>query len=162
MASMAEILTRESLLECRIYLYREGIFWKAYQYSAYRVLQRQGGFRLKKKFVKTVSSEVISLGFPDITLERLFHKHELEYVNEKVIGISCDDLDIQAYEQWFDTVSLTEPSKSERNQPEDTPFNKPVAVLRRIKEFRIEESTPMECMNFLAPVRKDLIGYGDI
>lgn len=38
MASIAEILKKEELLEPRIYLYKEGAFWKAYQYSAYRVV----------------------------------------------------------------------------------------------------------------------------
>lgn len=37
-----------------IYLHKEGIFWKAYERSAFRVIQRQPGFKLKKKFIKAV------------------------------------------------------------------------------------------------------------
>ena len=33
MATTAEILNREELLKPRIYLYKEGVFWKAYQYK---------------------------------------------------------------------------------------------------------------------------------
>lgn len=35
MASISDILKREELQNPRIYLHKVGIFWKAYQYSAY-------------------------------------------------------------------------------------------------------------------------------
>ena len=68
MASISDILKREELQNPRIYLHKEGIFWKAYQYSAYQIVQRQVNIKPKKKFIKTVSCEIVSLGFPDITL----------------------------------------------------------------------------------------------
>jgi hypothetical protein len=162
MASTADILERESLLESRIYLYREGIFWKAYQYSAYRVIQRQANLKLKKKFVKAVSCEVISLGFPDVTLERIFDKQEIEIFEDKIICISCKELDMQAYREWFDIVPLTAQSESMPPELKNAASSTEEAVIRKIKEFRIEESTPMSCMNFLALVRKELVEYGNI
>ncbi|MCD7940389.1 MAG: hypothetical protein LUH50_10190 [Bacteroides intestinalis] len=93
MASITEILKREELLEPRIYLYKEGVFWKAYQYPAYRIAERQKNFKLKKKFVKTVSQEVVSLGFPEVTLERIFGGQEIERINEKLISAPCGELD---------------------------------------------------------------------
>lgn len=163
MASTAEILAKEALLEPRIFLYREGIFWKAYQQSAYRVLQRKPGFRLKKKFVKAVSCEVISLGFPGETLERIFKKEEMEYAGEKVIGIPDNDIDMQAYQQWFESVPLCE-QKENTVLPQQGPTLScsPDTVLKKIREFPIEQSTPMDCMVFLARMRKELTEYGHI
>lgn len=138
-------------------------FLESIPISAFRVLQRQSGLRLKKKFIKAVSCEVISLGFPDVTLERIFRKQELEYIDEKIISISCDDLDLQAYQRWFDAVPSVELSENlQQHQPESRKVNINDAVLRKIKEFRIEESTPMDCMIFLVSVRKELIEYGGI
>lgn len=36
-------------------------------------------------------------------------------------------------------------------------MNKGENVLRKIKEFRIEEATPLSCMEFIVSVRKELI-----
>lgn len=163
MASTSEILERESLLEPRIYLYREGIFWKAYQYSAYRILQRQANLKLKKKFVKAVSCEVISIGFPDVTLERIFDKQEIKILEDKIIYISCEELDRQAYKKWFEVVPLMEQAESVLPElKRNTTVSAEEVVLRKIKEFRIEESTPMAYMIFLASVRKELVEYGDL
>ncbi|MDR1503217.1 MAG: hypothetical protein LBT43_12280 [Prevotella sp.] len=163
MASTSEILEREGLLEPRIYLYREGIFWKAYQYSAYRIIQRQANLKLKKKFVKAVSCEVISVGFPDVTLGRIFDKPEIKTLEDKIIYIPCGELDGQAYRDWFDSIPLTaQPESMPANPRHTVTGTAEEAVIRKIKEFRIEESTPMACMNFLASVRKELVEYGNI
>ncbi|MBD8347735.1 hypothetical protein [Dysgonomonas sp. HGC4] len=157
MASTAEILAKGALLEPWIFLYREGIFWKAYQQSAYRVLQRKPGFRLKKKFVKAVSCEVVSLGFPDETLERIFNTEEIENAGEKMICIQDNDIDMQAYREWFDAVPLSEQKENVAPpQPELIYINTQDTVLKKIREFPIEQSTPIDCMIFLVSVRKEL------
>ncbi|MDC2175184.1 hypothetical protein PO073_24680 [Bacteroides thetaiotaomicron] len=162
MATTAEILNREELLKPCIYLYKEGVFWKAYQYSAYRVVQRHASFKLKKKFVKAVSCEIVSLGFPDTTLERMFDKQEIETINEKMISIPCGELDKQAYKEWFDNLPLLGrlvdsclPGTDElRIRTISTGEN----ILRKIREFRIEDATPLSCMEFVVSMRKELIG----
>lgn len=162
MAAISEILKREELQEPCIYLYKEGIFWKAYQYSAYRVVQRQVNFKPKKKFIKTVSCEIVSLGFPDITLERVFKKQEIEIVNEKLIGIPCGELDKKAYIEWFDNIPqvghLVDSWLAEPNELRIRTINKEENVLRRIKEFPVEEVTPEACVNFITSIYKELIG----
>lgn len=162
MASTADILAKEELLEPLIYLHREGIFWKAYQYSAYRVLQRQPNLKLKKKFVKAVSCEVISLGFPDVTLERIFDKREIRILDEKLLCITDRDLDRQSYERWFEAVALMESPYKLEFSPKHPIKGCEESVLCKLREFRIEESTPMSCMNFLVSLRKELIEYGHI
>lgn len=162
MASTADILKKEALLEPRIYLYREGIFWKAYQYSAYRVIRRQANLRLKKKFIKAVSCEVVSLGFPDVTLERIFGKNEIELIDEKLLCINDSDVNKQAYEEWFEAVPLMESPDKSLPGLKQLPGSTEEAVLQKLKEFRVEESTPMACMNFLASLRKELVEYGTV
>lgn len=164
MASMTELMTKEAIMGTQMYLYKEGFFWKAYQYSAYRVNRRQPGFKLTKKYVKTVSCEVISLGFPDETLHRIFSDEEIVYINEKLIGIPDSvDIDMQGYNEWFQSIPLTERTTDvvlPKQRP--TPPTSLERVLQKIREFSVEQSTPMDCMILISQIRKELVEYGYI
>lgn len=163
MALIADILVEEAKLVDRIILYKEGIFWKAYQYSAYRVLKRQPTFKVKKRFIKTVDCEVISLGFPDKTLKRLFLEEELKYIDEKTILIVCKGFIMSDYEFWFESVPLIDSSQKTVLQSQTSSISTEEAiVLQRLKEFSVEQSTPMDCMNFLIAIRKELNKNGNI
>ena len=73
--TLKEIAERESHNESCIYLYREGIFWKAYQKSAFLLLKHcKVNYAVKHRFVKSADCEIFSLGFPQNALERLFSK----------------------------------------------------------------------------------------
>lgn len=148
MALITEILGKERESDDKIYLHREGIFWKAYQRSAFHVIQRRGGMKLTKKYVKTVKCEVVSLGFPDVTLLKMFREEEINKLNEKTLLIHVDKLNPQEYDRWFRSHSL--PFPKERSREEE--------VLAKLREFRIEDATPMDCMIFLNSIRKELAG----
>ena len=60
-----EIISRESQNEDSIYLYREGMFMKAYERSAFFAHTLIHEFKLSKRYIKTVNMDVISLGFPE-------------------------------------------------------------------------------------------------
>ncbi len=180
MATIAEILAREDLFEPRIYLYKEGVFWKAYQQSAYLVDKLQGGFKLHKRFVKNASRKVVSLGFPQVTLERIFNESELVFIEENIFSIKCSNTDKLAYDEWFNAIDLFKPATptSAINEPEEVICKNDMVVagistdskkleenavtiqekevLELIRDFHIEESTPMDCINFLASIRKQL------
>lgn len=52
MSQISSILSREiHNLHC-IYFYREGVFYKAYERSAYLFVKHVRSFQLKKKFIK--------------------------------------------------------------------------------------------------------------
>ena len=59
-----EIIERESCNEDSIWLYREGMFVKAYERSAFFAHALIHEFKLSKRFIKNVNMDVISLGFP--------------------------------------------------------------------------------------------------
>lgn len=52
MTTIESILAKESDNRQQIYLYREGVFYKAYERSAYLFVTRVKPFRAKKKTVK--------------------------------------------------------------------------------------------------------------
>jgi hypothetical protein len=65
MTTLREKLDRET--GQKIYLYKQGVFWTAYEQSAL-ILSRHKPLKISVKFVKTVKQKVISVGFPDATL----------------------------------------------------------------------------------------------
>ena len=49
-----------------IYLHNEGLFWRAYQYSAFAFVNNIKPYNAKKKFIKKVNSDIVFIGFPAI------------------------------------------------------------------------------------------------
>ena len=54
-----------------IILHREGIFYIAYEHSAWLFSVVLHSFKVKKVYVKCVAQEVVSIGFPMASLEKM-------------------------------------------------------------------------------------------
>ena len=78
-----EITNKEAANSGEINLYLEGIFWKAYQQSAYLFVKNVVDFKLSGKFIKAISQPVVSIGFPKSSLIKLFDKNHIEKIDEK-------------------------------------------------------------------------------
>ena len=48
-----------------ILLYKEGVFWVAYEQSAYYIAQYKG-YKPTKKYFKNINQTIVSVGFPNI------------------------------------------------------------------------------------------------
>jgi hypothetical protein len=53
-------------------IYKEGVFWIAYEQSAY-YFYVQKGYKPTKKFIKCIGQEVVSIGFPENALAGAKH-----------------------------------------------------------------------------------------
>lgn len=160
MASISEILFWEKSNRSSINLHLEGLFWRAYQESAFRLQQYYTSYKVLKKYIKAAGQEIVYLGFPKNSLSSVFKEEEIEQVNEKLIRVQCPEADIQEYEKWFSSIEiierkeihtkytlLPEPDKTDSHEEE---------VIRLLRGFKIEHSTPIECMLFLTRL-KDMI-----
>jgi hypothetical protein len=65
LTTLREKLERET--GKKIYLYKQGLFWTAYEQSAL-ILSHHKPLKISVRFVKTVNQKVINVGFPDATL----------------------------------------------------------------------------------------------
>lgn len=66
-----EFIQEEAGNEDRIVLYREGLFWKAYERSAYAVCTQIRPFKPTKRSLKTLDGgALVSIGFPCSTENR--------------------------------------------------------------------------------------------
>jgi hypothetical protein len=160
MASIHEILETEDDGKNVIHLYLEGIFWKAYQQSAYRLTRRVGSLKVSKKYIKTVAQEVVSVGFPDTSLQKHFSDREICKIDDKRITIPDEQTGSENYQEWFLSVSLTPGKKPEANQlSQSIPLSEAErSVLKQLREYNVEGTSLMQCLNFLAEMRRMLIG----
>lgn len=79
----SDILTLELANKGEIHLYKEGVFWKAYQQSAYLFHTRVCPYQVKTKYIKCIGKSVASSGFPDSSLPHLFKEDVLLTVDKK-------------------------------------------------------------------------------
>jgi hypothetical protein len=165
MAAIQEIIEAESPANDRIHLYLEGIFWKAYQRSAYRMVEKNKKLKVSKKHIKAIRQDIVSVGFPDAALSKYFSEQDYERVGDKHITVkSTTTIDEEDYNRWFSAIELSVPAAPVAPAAKIQENGIPVpsaglnaieeSVIKQLKEFRLEESTPLECMAFLAALRK--------
>ena len=67
-----ELIAAEANNTDRIALYREGLFWKAYERSAYALCTQVRPFKPTRKVLKTLAGgDIVSIGFPAIAADRI-------------------------------------------------------------------------------------------
>lgn len=77
MSNLSEILQNECTNAHILYFYREGVFYKAYEHSAYLFVKHVKPFQVKKRMVKSVKQEVVSIGFPTNSLTNYFSSEKI-------------------------------------------------------------------------------------
>jgi len=162
----------------RIILYKEGLFWKAYERSAYILCHQVRPFKPTKKSLKSLDGgEIVSVGFP--------WKHEEKYIgalerlesgDERLTLAAASAIDPADFEKWKAELPLLAPpakSKTETAEGREqgipaasgVPANAEVpaghtsptaalAAAERIKAFNLAESTPLECMLLISELKK--------
>ena len=172
MASIDRIIARESDNTTYIHLYRVGLFYRAFQRSAYLFQTQVRNFKAVKKFYKTTGSDAVIIGFPSVMLDELFPKGGVETVAEGYLRIPCDPVDTAAYQVWFATVRHA-PEKVKKFEraaelqtrmlaekpappPSETRKSLREAVLQEVETFAIENATPLDCMMFLNELKRKL------
>lgn len=136
-----------------ILLYMEGMFWKAYEQSAMRFAKEVKAYKLQKRFVKTVNSDVVSMGFPNGSLEDVLKGREFTKVNDKQVSFCVDTaFTSDEFEAWKAEVPLmeeaiaplsTEPYFSEAERH----------VLTQLAVFRVETASPLQCMMLVSDLQ---------
>jgi hypothetical protein len=145
-----------------IYSYKEGVFWIAYEQSAYYFWQ-QRGYKPTKKFVKSIGREIVSVGFPQNAMDTFSGLMIEEEANKKTFILE-ESIDSQAFKEWKDDLPLyqndTGGKEKDRAYSVTTmvvPSPQENHIIRRLHAFPLADKTPMECMMFLSELQKQLI-----
>lgn len=101
------ILKHEASNESSIILFKEGIFYRAYERSAMRFTEYIADFKVFKKFFKVVNSEVCYLGFPMKNLPILMQRHGLtKYTETDYYCVIFDCPSQKDFDQWKASIEL--------------------------------------------------------
>ena len=180
MDDIVSVSKREDVEAQKVILYSEGIFYKAYGYSAFRFIRNIRPYSAKKHFYKKLNGEICSIGFPKTVLPQLAQAGwKVEKDGEMVVlGGDFKPVDEAVFRAWMESVPLSVP-KSKGGAPAGQEQSQaqaqaqscqeakslsqqevpPVAneeVVRSLQEFAIETATPIECMIFLSELKRKL------
>ena len=97
-----------------IFLHNEGLFWRAYEYSAFAFIKSIKQYNAKKKFIKIVDSNIVFIGFPDSTLPNI-----LDLCKQKGFAINkINNLIIiefstkqEGFSKWKNEIAIADSSK---------------------------------------------------
>jgi len=130
--TFSELLERESKNVDSIFLYKEGIFLKAYERSAYWLYMLVNDFKLSKRYIKVVDQEVISLGFPEKSIKKWLNRFEYKYLNQTTVCCKVGrTLDVEKYLIWKDSIETNK----------DKSFTPHTAFIQKTPLFKVAYDT---------------------
>jgi hypothetical protein len=149
---VSEILDFEKSNTQKVYLIKEGIFWRAYEVSAFIFTRHIKPFKLLKKLFKCVKQNIVYIGFPVGSLKSI-----LEIVIEKGFNyekISEEMIILDGFSEVYDfeekkSEILMKLNSLEKNVSESD-------IIRKIKNYPIANKSPLEAMSFVAEIQKDV------
>ena len=151
-----------------IFLYMEGMFWKAYEQSAMRFTKEVKAYKLQKRFVKAVNGEVVSMGFPDGSLQEVLRGRELTKIDDKRISFCVGTafsatefvawkaslpLDAVAAAPVAGGVPAAAPAVTVAGAPDAGFSDAERRVLARLAAFRVETASPLQCMMLVSDLQ---------
>lgn len=135
-----------------IYLHKEGLFWRAYEYSAFAFVKNLKPYHGKKKFIKKVGSEIAYIGFPDSVLDTILEMCKQKgYAYHKVDHLITIELNtkMEGFEPWKNEIDLEEINKPKKEEP---------SIIEQIVNFPLAAKTPMEAQQFLYDLQMEING----
>ena len=138
-----------------IILHREGIFYIAYEQSAWLFSVALHAFRVKRLFVKCVAQDVVSIGFPMTSLGKF--TGGCEVVDEdSIVHLLLPNGDLPQscdFESWKAMQAGEDSGRHTAESLADDAIAKKMELLERIDGFPIESKSPIECMLFLSEIK---------
>lgn len=151
MPSINEILNDESMNDGSfIRMYPEGVFYKAYERSAWLSCMHLGNLMVKKKHIKKVNQHIVSVGFPKTALEKWANGRKTDISEERVM-IFLNEGERQPISEEFRIWK--EHIKSKNESEKDGEYDILGDVYTKIRLFPLENKTPLDCMIFISELK---------
>lgn len=150
--SILEILQLEKE-NTSIILHKEGVFWKAYERSAYLFVHHIKAYSVQRKYYKNVGQDIVYIGFPQdyfFNFKTVFVEKKLTVTeSEKEINISgFDDFSQAVFEQWKESL--------QQNISTHTMLD--ASIKDKIRGFPVINKSPLECQQFLIEIQNEING----
>ena len=174
MPQLKELIGKESqradIAACAvIHLVKEGSFYRAYEWSAWLTVHYYTELKVTHRVLKS-GEDFTFVGFPVASLDRYTPAESVVRESEAgvdiVLPVSVFSPDAtpeslgEGFENWKRSQPLTEASKKqvaeERAAAERGAHPRLTDVMRSIMAYPVEQHSPMECMAFLAEVKRQI------
>lgn len=129
----------------KIFLFKEGFFYKAYNEGAF--LLREKNYKVAVKKIKNIENEVLSIGFPVSVFEKLKDEFVFEFFEWYAVYNTNTFFDKELYIDWHNKV-VKESFKSSKTETE--------YIVEQLKKYPLANKTPMEVFMWVANLQKKL------
>lgn len=162
-------LSPESL--CEIRLWTDGSFYRAYEWSAWLCTRYVRQFKVTRRHIKNIDTDILFIGFPQSSLEKFVvdgatvedwpDKGKLLLLPSSLVHPDTPDSSLEEeFQSWRTTIPLSGKTETGKEKTEGQPkAGQPVSVtgiMRQILEFQVEQHSPIDCMLFLAQLKQKL------
>lgn len=128
-----------------IVLRPEGMFYRAYERSAYLVCKSIKEFKPTKRFYKNIGQEIVSIGFPKDTYPKYLGERTAVVDSDGTIRVQCGmELDEGLFESWKQSLPLASAKESRHSFEGD-----------RIQVYRESYALMMKVFDSLVNVSRD-------
>lgn len=147
-----EIIALESGNTCCIRLYREGLFWRAYERSAYALCTRVHPFKAMKRQLKVLGGETLVVaGFPVSSEDRYLQELSLSEKMESSITIALDTpMDLADFGKWKNGLPCKQADATATCHTREPPET----VVSMLRGFDVAGSTPLDCMMLVSRLQQ--------
>lgn len=163
-----------------IHLFKEGGFYRAYNWSAWLIVTvaysddvRKGisdrkPLTVSRKRVKNGDDDFAFVGFPLKSLEKFIPYHNnFQPVSDTQIDVTIEfpatDGDIsyetllQAFEEWKQTIPISEDKpKKDGDEHVRIPPRSLTSIMSQVLSYPLESKTPLENMAFISTLKQEL------
>jgi hypothetical protein len=132
----------------KIQLYKHGVFWTAYEQSAY-CIWKEKGYKVSCKFVKYMKRNIVSLGFPDSALKIWQDRNKTALLKETEnyrLFLASASFDEQHFLHWRQNIETERRNKIEEESLE-----------KMLKDYPLEKKTPVEAFLFLQKLQENIL-----
>lgn len=175
MSQLKEILEKErvrgNMEQClAVHLFREGTFYRAYEWSAWLCVHYFTELKVTHRLLKS-GEDIIFVGFPLTSIDRYTPKGaEVLPSGDKSIEMTlpteafAPNIDIESlridFENWKQCQPMTEASKKkvekEKVRSERNAHPRLTDIMLRILSYPLEQHSPIECMTFLSDIKQQI------
>jgi len=159
--TISEKLTKEK--GNSVHLYKEGVFWVAYEKSAF-ALSCYKSLKITKKHIKSINEEIVRVGFPPSVLPFFYSKLGEPMVTEDFY-IQIDLTNIiqsEEFESWKSEYKIESAPLQPKVEPKPDFEELTISenhILRLISSYPLAEKTPLETMMFVGEMKQLIKGY---
>lgn len=130
----------------KIVLFKEGIFYKAYNEGAF--LLRDKNYKVSVKKIKSIEKEVLSIGFPEVVFTKLKTAFKVEDYKNYIIVTTNILFNTATYQDWRKKII--------NNQNNNTNKITAQQIVKELKEYTLANKTPIEAFVWLANLQKQI------